>query len=232
MKRLEQFEVIDAVPAIDFSQMYSIPSLNNETTLLATAIRLKAELDREVATSKSLPDITLRDYSKKPSSVSHGGDNGGSAVDSFRSPASSQNGVTYTPQHSPMSTSSSVIVATGNQPHTNSSVSGSPSSGKIKKATRIKHTTHGINQSSDKQKSLGRGNSKKRKSDADPNAPKKPSNAFFWFCQEMRPSLQEQCREEGMSGQHDLTKALAKLWSETKTEDKKVLPLFISSNCT
>lgn len=66
--------------------------------------------------------------------------------------------------------------------------------------------------------------SKKRKGDVDPNAPKKPSNAFFWFCQDKRAALQEQVKVEGLGGQHDLTKALARLWSETKTEDRKVCP--------
>ena len=70
-----------------------------------------------------------------------------------------------------------------------------------------------------------RGSSKKRKGDVDPNAPKKPSNAFFWFCQDKRAALQEQVKVEGLGGQHDLTKALARLWSETKTEDKKVCTL-------
>lgn len=64
---------------------------------------------------------------------------------------------------------------------------------------------------------------KKRKSDADPNAPKKPSNAFFWFCQELRPTLQEHFRGEGVAGQHDLTKVLAKLWSEVSSEEKQVI---------
>ena len=71
-------------------------------------------------------------------------------------------------------------------------------------------------------KTSGRGGTRKRKSDVDPLAPKKPSNAFFWFCQEYRPGLQEHFKGEGMSGQHDLTKILAKLWSETKMEDRKV----------
>ena len=68
----------------------------------------------------------------------------------------------------------------------------------------------------------GAGGSKRRKANADPNQPKKPSNAFFWFCQEHRPSLQERFRGEGVQGQHDLTKILAKLWSETAPDDKKV----------
>ena len=66
------------------------------------------------------------------------------------------------------------------------------------------------------------GVSKRKKANVDPSAPKKPSNAFFWFCQEYRPGLQERFRGEGVAGQHDLTKILAKLWSETSQEDKKV----------
>ena len=65
--------------------------------------------------------------------------------------------------------------------------------------------------------------SKRRKGEIDPNAPKKPSNAFFWFCQARRAGLQEKFKGEGVTGQHDLTKALAKLWGETNTEDKKVV---------
>ena len=246
VKRLEQFEVLDDVPRTDFSRgIYSLPSLNNETTLLATAIKIRAELDKDLAHTRTLAQDGKfsrdNDHDSKRSTNSsnnvhhHGGDYSNSGVDShsFRSPASSHSGVAYTPQHSPMSTSS-VIVAPSNQSRTNMAniggASGSPGSGKIKKATRIKTGTHGLSQSSDKQKPGGRGHSsRKRKPDADPNAPKKPSNAFFWFCQEMRSSLQEQCRVEGLSGQHDLTKALARLWSETKTEDKKVRCSYVSS---
>jgi len=73
-----------------------------------------------------------------------------------------------------------------------------------------------------KPKKGSKGGSRKKKSDADPLAPKKPSNSFFWFCQEYRPGLQEHFKGEGVAGQHDLTKVLAKLWSETNAEDKKV----------
>ena len=62
----------------------------------------------------------------------------------------------------------------------------------------------------------------RRKKDADSGAPKKPSNAFFWFCQEQRGSLEDQFRGEGVAGQHSLTKILAQKWGETSTEDKKV----------
>ena len=76
-----------------------------------------------------------------------------------------------------------------------------------------------------KQKKDSGGGSRRRKAGTDPNQPKKPSNAFFWFCQEHRPGLQERFRGEGVQGQHDLTKILAKLWSETAPEDKKVCAL-------
>lgn len=66
---------------------------------------------------------------------------------------------------------------------------------------------------------------KRRKGESDPNAPKKPSNAFFWFCQARRARLQEKFKGEGSTGQHDLTKALAKLWGETLAEEKKVRPM-------
>ena len=68
----------------------------------------------------------------------------------------------------------------------------------------------------------GKGGGGRKKKDGHSNAPKKPSNAFFWFCQEHRGSLQDQFRGEGVAGQHDLTKILAKLWSEATPEDKKV----------
>lgn len=70
-------------------------------------------------------------------------------------------------------------------------------------------------------KGKGGGGGRKKRGDGNSNAPKKPSNAFFWFCQEHRGSLQDQFRGEGVAGQHDLTKILAKLWSEATAEDKK-----------
>ena len=64
--------------------------------------------------------------------------------------------------------------------------------------------------------------SRRRKGDVDANAPKKPSNAFFWFCQEHRGSFEDRFRGEGVAGQHSLTKILAQKWAETPTEDKQV----------
>jgi len=219
---------------MDFSEgLHLLPALNNEATLLAAAIKIRAELDKEFAytrvVTQEVKHRTKDSENPRRSTLGSthrpGGEHGSCGMDSrsFKSPASSYSGIVNTSQESPGSTSGT-NVASGSLLHSNSgnsTVVSSPGTGKIKKATRIKHAPHGLNLPSDK-KPHGRGHSKKRKPDSDPNAPKKPSNAFFWFCQEMRPSLQEQCREEGLSGQHDLTKALAKLWSETKTEDKKV----------
>ena len=64
--------------------------------------------------------------------------------------------------------------------------------------------------------------SSRRRKDVDANAPKKPSNAFFWFCQAKRGSLEDQFRGEGMAGQHSLTKLLAQKWGETPSEEKQV----------
>ena len=56
----------------------------------------------------------------------------------------------------------------------------------------------------------------------DPNAPKKPANAFFWFCQEKRSEVQDRLAREGNVGHHDLTKVLSKMWGEVPNSDKKV----------
>ena len=56
----------------------------------------------------------------------------------------------------------------------------------------------------------------------DPNAPKKPANAFFWFCQEKRSEVQDKLAREGNVGHHDLTKVLSRMWGEVPNTDKKV----------
>ena len=63
----------------------------------------------------------------------------------------------------------------------------------------------------------------------DPNAPKKPANAFFWFCQEKRSEVQDRLAREGNVGHHDLTKVLSKMWGEVQNSDKKVSKEYISS---
>ncbi|EDV28269.1 uncharacterized protein TRIADDRAFT_7110, partial [Trichoplax adhaerens] len=57
----------------------------------------------------------------------------------------------------------------------------------------------------------------------DPNAPKKPANAFFHFCQEKRNLPQDVQKEEAdSSGYHDLTKFLSNKWNSLPSADKKV----------
>ena len=169
--------------------------LDDEKALLVAAIRIRAELNAELARSKPpLPNI--------PNSTHHAR----SMSPSNSNASSSQSHMMSTPLQSPVppvaTTPSSATSAVGKSVRT-------------KKAKIVRGSTHVHN----RQK---HGSLKRKKTDVDPNAPKKPSNAFFWFCQEKRAPLQEKFRGEGMSGQHDLTKALARLWSETAAEDKKV----------
>ena len=60
----------------------------------------------------------------------------------------------------------------------------------------------------------------------DPNAPKKPANAFLMFCQQERlPVLAEHSRDNPGSADmthQDLTKELAKKWNDLTDEQKKV----------
>ncbi|CAG9773937.1 unnamed protein product [Ceutorhynchus assimilis] len=65
------------------------------------------------------------------------------------------------------------------------------------------------------------------KSERDPNAPKRPSNPFFQFCQEQRQPLMEQiCSElkpfEVEPSKQELTRQLAIKWNSLSTSDKKV----------
>ena len=117
-------------------------------------------------------------------------------------------------------------------PPTTSTTSNHPQPPPTKKArlstpTRTNPSTPSSSPATKPSKKTPRGTSKsspasRRKRDSDAGAPKKPSNAFFWFCQEQRGSLEEQFRGEGVAGQHSLTKILAQKWGETTTDDKKV----------
>ena len=89
-----------------------------------------------------------------------------------------------------------------------------------------------------KSKSTGETTSKKSSNktdkvpkERDPNAPKKPANAFFWFCQEKRSEVQDKLAREGNVGHHDLTKVLSKMWGEVPNTDKKV-STFLTSQTT
>ena len=70
-------------------------------------------------------------------------------------------------------------------------------------------------------KSRKRESSKDRDKDRDPNAPKKPANAFLMYCQQQRTVMQDDQKDPNI-GHHELTKSLAKEWKSLATDDKKV----------
>ena len=72
-------------------------------------------------------------------------------------------------------------------------------------------------------KGKGRAQHKQEK-ERDPDAPKKPANAFFMFCQQQRNSIQGDQKDPtaGPVGHHELTKQLAKEWNTLGAEEKKV----------
>ncbi|XP_028150397.1 uncharacterized protein LOC114343726 [Diabrotica virgifera virgifera] len=68
---------------------------------------------------------------------------------------------------------------------------------------------------------------KSSKSERDPNAPKRPSNPFFQFCQEQRQILMEQIAAELKPGEvepskQELTRQLAIKWKTLSGPDRKV----------
>ena len=206
MKRLEQFEVVE----FPKTRLRSIEGISDDlaeldSTLPTTAARVRRELEASKTTTENLnstdrpPSVNV--MAPPPLIGPH--DSSGlqvpARVVSLRSPSA-----TLAP--SPVAVAAPPIVV--NVTPLSGGVSALPTKGR--KWTR-KDTGTGQ-----------KGSSKKRRGDVDPNAPKKPSNAFFWFCQDKRAALQEQVKVEGLGGQHDLTKALARLWSETSTEDRKV----------
>ena len=69
-------------------------------------------------------------------------------------------------------------------------------------------------------KGRGRGAAKQDK-EKDPNAPKRPANAFFMYCQQQRTVMQEDQKDPNM-GHHELTKCLAKEWNNLEEDEKKV----------
>lgn len=62
----------------------------------------------------------------------------------------------------------------------------------------------------------------KQEKERDPNAPKKPANAFFMFCQQQRNLMQGQDQKDSTVGHHELTKHLAKEWNSLGAEGKTV----------
>ncbi|KAJ0177367.1 hypothetical protein K1T71_007376 [Dendrolimus kikuchii] len=66
--------------------------------------------------------------------------------------------------------------------------------------------------------------SKADKPERDPNAPKKPCNAFFQFCQEQRPLVVAEANSEVGSelSKQEVTRQLASRWKALTTEEKRV----------
>lgn len=65
------------------------------------------------------------------------------------------------------------------------------------------------------------------KTEKDPNAPKRPSNPFFQFCQEQRPILMEELNSNLKPGEvepskQELTRQLALRWKTLSVNDKRV----------
>jgi hypothetical protein len=58
----------------------------------------------------------------------------------------------------------------------------------------------------------------------DPDAPKKPANAFFMFCQQQRNSMHDDQKDPTV-GHHELTKHLAKEWNTLGADGQKVCNL-------
>ncbi|KAK9766480.1 non-histone protein, variant 2 [Basidiobolus ranarum] len=66
-----------------------------------------------------------------------------------------------------------------------------------------------------------------KKAEKDPNAPKRPSNAFFVFCQLERSKLKEIHHDASLS---ELTKMLGQRWKVMTMDEKKVLVYYVEIN--
>eukprot|EP00126_Sphaerothecum_destruens_P002725 Sdes_comp16149_c0_seq1m5395 len=62
---------------------------------------------------------------------------------------------------------------------------------------------------------------KKDKSKQDPNAPRKPANAFFMFCTTIRDSVNEELKDKHKDSNHyDVTKELGARWKSLSKEER------------
>lgn len=80
-----------------------------------------------------------------------------------------------------------------------------------------------------KEEKLKKG-SKRKSVKTDPNAPKRPANPFFQFCQEQRPRVMERLAGEPEPSKQELTRQLATTWKSLSSDDKKVFIHFNSTN--
>ncbi|XP_068249095.1 uncharacterized protein [Palaemon carinicauda] len=75
----------------------------------------------------------------------------------------------------------------------------------------------------DKSFALPQANIKREKTERDPSAPKRPSNAFLQFCQEQRDATTAQYLQTGRPlDKKQLTKILAARWNVLPEDEKKV----------
>lgn len=87
-----------------------------------------------------------------------------------------------------------------------------------------------VSKQTDKQNATGakkpgpKRKSKADKPERDPNAPKKPCNAFFQFCQEQRPLVVAEANSELGSepSKQEVTRQLASRWRSLNNEEKRV----------
>ncbi|XP_041978033.1 non-histone protein 10 [Aricia agestis] len=79
-------------------------------------------------------------------------------------------------------------------------------------------------QSNSTKKPATKRKTKAEKPERDPNAPKKPCNAFFQFCQEQRPVVVAETTTEMGSepSKQEITRQLASRWRSLNNEEKRV----------
>lgn len=215
LKRLENFQGFELPKVKNWDTLSDSPDEDSDTA--AAAARIRAELDVELNVANETSNSQSSKVNNVPPALLGPHHNETSTEMGPVTPKSQVTNGHTTPKQHPMSssaTSITLVSATVPVPVVMTTTTTNTVPTKAKKVTKsVKRDTSSTEKGA---------TTKKRKTDIDPNAPKKPSNAFFWFCQDKRATLQEQFRGEGMAGQHDLTKALARLWSETKIEDRKV----------
>ena len=227
MKRLEQFEVVE-FPKTRQGQNLQRRSPDDLSELdhnrPFTAARVRGELEAvKAAASSSLSTVNSMGLDTRVPSVMVSAPP--PLLGPFPNESQSSGQPSTTSSLHPPTTSITLVPAVSAIPVSMTTTSAAPPSSASGNVSQTQGGGRGKKSTKKDGSTVHKGSSKKRKGDADPNAPKKPSNAFFWFCQDKRAALQEQVKVEGLGGQHDLTKALARLWSETKTEDKKVCPV-------
>ena len=218
MKRLEHFQEFELPKAKNWDG--DLDSSDEDSDIATAAAKIRADIDAELkATSEQSNSHNSKLNLPPPALLGPSSSNDASLEPGPVTPKSQvANGHTVltTPKHHAMSSPAASIILTPTLVSATVPIVMTTSN---VVPIKTKRGTKGVKRETN---STEKGTTKKRRTDGDPNAPKKPSNAFFWFCQDKRATLQEQFRGEGMAGQHDLTKALARLWSETKIEDRKV----------